>query len=179
MDTNNTVSKPSDTDNDVPSQTKKPSEPTASTPPPSKKKFYIKNDPKFFTSPAYPPQISQKDSISTQRDVYLIPILSNENLTVKSQLTSLCMYPTDYTFKIYDKNQDFFTYVASKNDSISLWLLNIVKTFSLQFTFLKASIYDLKTDEDDPSFLSSSQKATHHSTYITFLKHQSQKFTFL
>ena len=52
------------------------------------------------------------------------------------------------------------------------WLDNNVKIFSLQFNFLRPSIYDLKTDEDDPSFLSSSPKATHHHTYVTFLKHR-------
>ena len=39
------------------------------------------------------------------------------------------------------------------------WLDNGV-FFSLQFNFLRPSIYDLKTDESDPSFLSESQKAT-------------------
>ena len=55
------------------------------------------------------------------------------------------------------------------------WLDKNVKIFSFQVNFLRPSIYDLKTDENDPSFLSSSQKATHHNTYITFLLHQKQK----
>ena len=55
------------------------------------------------------------------------------------------------------------------------WLDKNVKIFSLQFNFLRPSIYDLKTDEDDPSFLSYSQKATHHNTYITLLKNQKPK----
>ena len=50
------------------------------------------------------------------------------------------------------------------------WLDNGVKIFSLHFTFLRPSIYDLKTDESDPSFLSISQKATHHQTYTKFLQ---------
>ena len=45
------------------------------------------------------------------------------------------------------------------------------KSFFLQFNFLPSSIYDLKTDESDPSFLSVSQKATHHQTYTKFLQH--------
>ena len=51
------------------------------------------------------------------------------------------------------------------------WLDNGVKFFSLQFNFLRPSIYDPKTDESDPSFLSISQKATHHQTYTKFLQH--------
>ena len=52
---------------------------------------------------------------------------------------------------------------------------NGVKIFSLQFNFLRPSIYDLKTDESDPSFLSVSQKATHHQTYTKFLQHKKPK----
>ena len=48
------------------------------------------------------------------------------------------------------------------------WLDNGVKVFSLQFNFLRPSIYDLKTDESDPSFLSISQKAAYHQTYTKF-----------
>ena len=88
MDTN--ISKSSGTDHND-----KPSEPSASTPPPSKKKYDIMKDPIFLTSPIYPPVISPKDAISTQRDDYLMPILSNENFTFKSQLISLYMHPTD------------------------------------------------------------------------------------
>ena len=83
------------------------------------------------------------------------------------------MYPTDYTFKLYDENQDCFTSIASKIITpYHFWLDNNVKIFSLQFHFLRSSIYDQKTEEDDPSFPSSSQKATHHNEYITSLKHQ-------
>ena len=122
-------------------------------------------DPIFLTSPVYPPVISPKDSISTQKDDYLTPILSTENFTFKSQLTSLYMHPTDYTFKLYDKNQDFFTSIASKiMTPYHYWLDNNVKIFSLLFNFLRPSIYDLKTDEDGHSFLSSSQKATNNSS---------------
>ena len=46
-----------------------------------------------------------------------------------------------------------------------------LKIFSLQFNFFRPSIYDLKTDESDPSFLSVSQKATHHQTYTKFLQY--------
>ena len=86
------------------------------------------------------------------------------------------MHPTDYTFHLYDKNQDFSTSIASKiMDPYQYWLDNGVKNFSLQFNFLRSSIYDLKTDESDPSFLSTSQKATHHETYTKFLQYTKPK----
>ena len=60
------------------------------------------------------------------------------------------------------------------------WLENDVKLFSLNFNVLRSSIYDLKTDESDPSFLSISQKVTHHQTYTKFLQHtKPKKNTFL
>ena len=84
------------------------------------------------------------------------------------------MHPTDYSFRLYDKNQDFFTSIASKiMGPYQYWLDNGV--FSLQFNFLRSSIYDLKTDESDPSFLSVSQKAAHHQTYTKFLQHTKPK----
>ena len=137
-------------------------------------------DPIVPSSPVYPLLISPKYSISTQRDDYLIPILPNKTFTFKSQLTSLYLHPTDYTFKLYNKNQDFFTFIASTiMTAYHYWLDKNVKRFSLQFNFLRPSIDELKTDEDDPSFLSTSQKATHHDTYVTFLKHQKPKKYFL
>ena len=82
------------------------------------------------------------------------------------------MHPTDYTFKLYDENQDFFTSIASKIMApYQYWLENGIKIFSLQFHFLRPTIYDLKTDENDPSFLSTSQKATHHLIYTSLLQH--------
>ena len=86
------------------------------------------------------------------------------------------MHPTDYTLKLDDKNQYFFTSIASKiMTPYHYWLHKNVKIFSLQFNFLRLLIYDLKTDEEDPTFLTSSQKAAHQNTYITFLKHQKPK----
>ena len=71
MDTNHITSKSSDADEKFPEQ-------SLSTPPLSKKKYDIMKDPIFLTPPVYPPVISPKYSISTQRDDYLIPILSTE-----------------------------------------------------------------------------------------------------
>ena len=108
----------------------------------------------FLTSPVYLPVISPKDSIVTQTDDSLIPILSNKNFTFKSQLTSLYIHPTDYTFKLHDKNQEFSTSIASKiMTPYHYWFDNKVKNFSFQFNFLRPSIYDIKTDEYDPSFV--------------------------
>ena len=81
-------------------------------------------------------------------------------------VTSLYMHATDYSSRLYDKNQDFFTPVASKIMSpYQYWLDNGVKIISLQFNFLCQWICDVKTDENVPSFLSSAQKATHCTTY--------------
>ena len=149
MEQMDTTHKSSNTDNnELSSQNHNPSEPSPSTPPPSKTKYDKLTDPIFLTSPVYPPLISPKDSISAQKDDHLVPSLSNENFTLKSQLTSLYMHPTDYTFKLYDKYWFFFTSIASK-----IMTPFHVKIFSLQFNFFRPSIYDLKTDENDPSFL--------------------------
>ena len=158
----------------IPSKNKTPSDHDQSpdTPPPTKKKYEIMEDPAFLLSPIYPPILPTKPQLSTTRDDYLVPILSTNRFSFKSQLTSLYMHPTDYTFKLYDKNQGFFTSIASKIMApYQYWLENGIKIFSLQFNFLRPSIYDLETDENDPSFLSTAQKATHHLTYTRFLPH--------
>ena len=130
----------------------------------------------FLSAPIYPPFISSKPSLSTTRDDNLIPLLSHDDFIFKAQLTSLYMHPTDYSFRLYNKNQDFFTSIASKILSpCQYWLDNGVKIFSLQFNCLRPSIYDLKTDKSDASFLSESQKATHHRTYTKFLRHTKPK----
>ena len=145
---------------------------TQSTPPPPKKRNEIMKDPIFLSSPIYPPSIPSKISLCTNRDDHLISILSTDDFIFKAQLTSLYMHPTDYSFRLYDKNQDFFTSIASKiMGPYQYWLENGVKIFSLQFNFLRPSIYDLKTDESDPSFLSIAQKASHHQTYTKFLQY--------
>ena len=46
---------------------------------------------------------------------------------------------------------------------------NGVEFFSLMFNFLRPSIYDW--DESDPSFLSLSQKTSHHQTFTKFSQH--------
>ena len=58
------------------------------------------------------------------------------------------------------------------------WLDNGVKIFSLQFNFLRPSIYDLKTDESDPSFLSISQRLLIIKRTLNFYNTQNQKITF-
>ena len=87
---------------------------THATPPPPKKRYEIMKDPVFLSSPIYPPFISSKPSLSTTRDDYLIPLLSHDDFIFNAQLTSLYMHPTEYSFRLYDKNQDFFTSIASK-----------------------------------------------------------------
>ena len=110
-------------------------------------------DPVFLSSLQIPPTIPSKPSLSTNRDNHLIQLLSPDNLKFKAQLTSLYMNPTDYTFRLYDKNQDFFTSIASRIMSpCEYWLDNGVKIFSFKFNFLRPSIYGFKTDESDPFF---------------------------
>ena len=145
---------------------------TQPTPPPQKKRYEIMKDPVFLSPPIYPPSIASKISLCTNRDDHLIPLLSHGDFVFKAQLTSLYLHPTDYSFRLNEKNQDFFTSIASKiMGPNQYWLDNGVKIFSPQFNFLRPSIYDLKTDEPDPSFLSISQKATHHQTYTKFLQY--------
>ena len=100
-------------------------------------------DPVFLSSLIYPPFISPKTSFSTNRNDFLISLLSHDDFIFKAQLTSLYMHPTDYSFRLYDKNQDFYTSIASKiMGPYQYWLDNGVKIFSLQFNFLRTSIYD-------------------------------------
>ena len=149
---------------------------THATPLPPEKRFEIMKDPVFLSSPIYPPFISTNTSLSTNRDDHLIPLLSHDDFLFKVQLTSLYMHPTDYSFRLYDENQYFFTSIASQiMGPYQYWLDNGVKIFSLHFNFLRPSKYDLKTDESDPSFLSVSQKATHHQTHTKFLQHTKPK----
>ena len=99
----------------TPSKNKTPSDHGQSpeTPTPPKKKYETMKDPAFLFSPVYPPLIPSKPQLPTNRDDYFTPIHSTSRFSFKSQLTSLYMHPTDYTFKLYDRNQDFFTSIAS------------------------------------------------------------------
>ena len=73
------------------------------------------------------------------------------------------MNPTDSTFELYDKPQDFFTSIAAKTFSpYQYWLGNNVKNVLLKVNFFRPSQYGFKTNENDPSFLSTYEEATHH-----------------
>ena len=75
----------------IPSKNKTPSDHDQSpdTPPPTKKKYDIMKDPAFLSLPIYPQIIPTKPQLSTTRDDYLVPILSTNRISFKSQLTSL------------------------------------------------------------------------------------------
>ena len=107
-------------------------------PPPPKKKYEIMKDPIFLSSPIYLPFLPPKPSLSTTRDDHLIPLLLHDRFTFKAQLSFVYVHPTDYTVRLYDLNQGFFSSIASKIMSpYQYWLDNGVKIFSLQFTFLR------------------------------------------
>ena len=101
-------------ENSKPTPSQDDTDHTKTTPPPPKKRYEIMKDPIFLSSPIYPPSIPSKISLCTNRDDHLIPLLSNGDFVLKAQLTSLYLHPTDYSFRLYDKNQDFFTSIASK-----------------------------------------------------------------
>ena len=52
------------------------------------------------------------------------------------------------------------------------WLSNKVKIFSLQFNFLRPSLYDLRTEENDANFLPYQIKKSHHVSYQKFLQYK-------
>ena len=91
-------------------------------------------DPVFLS--IYPPFIPSKPSPSSNRDDHLIPLLSHDDFIFKAQLTSLYIHHTDNSFRLYDKNQDFFYIYSFKiMGPHQYWLDNGVKDFSLQFNF--------------------------------------------
>ena len=82
------------------------------------------------------------------------------------------MRPTDYKFKLYDENRNFFTWIASKLlPPYQYWLEISEQIFSIKFNFLRPTIYDLKTDESYLSFLSVSQKANQHILHFCNTRH--------
>ena len=60
-----------------------------------KKRIEIMKDPVFLSSPIYPPFITSKPSLSTNREDHLISLLSQDDFIFKAQLNYLYMHPTD------------------------------------------------------------------------------------
>ena len=98
----------------TPTKDHTPPDTTHEVPPPPKKRYETMKDPVILSSLVFP-EISSQPSLSTTRDDHLIPLLSHDNFTFKAQVTSLYMQPTDYIFRLYDKNQDFLTLHLSQN----------------------------------------------------------------
>ena len=115
---------------------------THATAPPPKKRYEIMKDPVFLSSPIYPPFIPSKPSLFTCRDDQLIPLLSHDDFIFKAQLTSLYMHPTDYLFRLYDKNQDFFTSIASKIMGPYQYLRILTDTYGCLTMSSKSSLYN-------------------------------------
>ena len=83
------------------------------------------------------------------------------------------MIPTKYKFIIKEFKNDFHTSIASKLITpYDFWLNNKVKIFSLQYTFLRPSPYELRTEENDANFLPYQMKKAHHITYLNFLQYK-------
>ena len=91
-----------------------PPDNTHETKPPPKKRYGIMKYHLFFSPYIFPPTILSEPSFSTNFDNHLITLLSQDNFTLKAQLLSLFMHPTDYTHRLYDNNQEFSTSIASK-----------------------------------------------------------------
>ena len=85
-------------------------------------------------------------------------------------LLSICILVTIHSVYM-TKIKNFSHPFVQKMYPYQNWLDNGVKIFSLKFSFLRPSLYGLKTDESDPSFLPVSQKASHHQTYTNLLQH--------
>ena len=120
--------------------------------------------PVFRSSPVFPPTTLSKPSLSTNRDDHLIPLLSQDNFTFKAQQTSLYMYPTDYTFRLFDKNQDFSTSIASKTIS-PLKRTNLIPTFShfhKKLLIIKHTLNFYSTPNHRVTFLSNTCDAMMH-----------------
>ena len=109
----------------TPSKIHTPPDNTHEVPPPPKKRYEKMKDRVFLSSAVLPPKTPSQPSLSTTRDDQLFPVLSQDIFTFKAQLTSLYMHPTEYTFRLYKKNQNFFTSIASKiMDPYQYWLYN-------------------------------------------------------
>ena len=83
------------TEHNTPSKIHTPPDTTHGVSPPPKKSCEIMKDPVFLSSPLFPSEVHSQPSHSTTRDDHLISLLSQDNFTVKAQLTSLYMHPTN------------------------------------------------------------------------------------
>ena len=83
------------------------------------------------------------------------------------------MIPTKYKFFVREFKNDYHTSIASKLITPYYWCLgNRVKIFSLQYNILRPSPYDVRTEENDASFLPYQIKKPHHVSYQKFLQYK-------
>ena len=112
----------------------------------------ITADKPFMESGSCPP-FKKPVKQDEDRDSELTPVLSSKQFPFHSHLTSLYTIPTKYKFIIREFKNDYHTSIASKLITpFDWWLSNKVKTFSLQYNFLRPSPYDLRTEENDANF---------------------------
>ena len=89
------------------------------------------------------------------------------------------MIPTKYKVIIREFKNDYHTLIASKLITpYDWWLNNNVKTFLLQYNFLRPSPYDRRTEENDANFLPYQIKKAHHVTYQSFSNTKNLKTIF-
>ena len=131
-----------------------------------KRKYPDKIADKPFMESGACPLFIKSSKQDEDRDCDLISILSSRQFTFQSHLTSLYMIPSKYKFIIREFKNDYHTLIASKLITpYDWWLNNKVKTFSLQYNFLRPSPYDLRTDENYANFSPYQIKEAHHITY--------------
>ena len=83
------------------------------------------------------------------------------------------MIPTKYKLIIREFKDDYHSSIASKLITpYDWWLSNKVKFFSLQYNFLRPSLYDLRNEENDANFLPYQIMKSHHVSYQKFLQYK-------
>ena len=128
---------------------------------------------KHFMESGACPLFIKPEKQDEDRDSELTPILSSKQFPFQSHLTSLYMIPTKYKFIIREFKNDYHTSIASKLITpYDWWLSNKVKIFSFQYNFLRPSLYDLRTEENDANFIPYQIKKSDHVSYQKFLQYK-------
>ena len=137
----------------------------------------ITADKPFMESGACPPFIKPVKQ-DEDRHSEITPILSSKQFPFQSLLTSFYMIPTKYKFIIREFKNDYHTSIASKLITpYDWWLSNKAKICSLQYNFLRPSLYDLRTEENDANFLPYQLRKSQHVSYQKILQYKEPENT--